>query len=220
MPSKLRQHLQRREFVYPLLLIASLAIAFAVFFVPTHFKLIPRTATTYTWDRVPRTLSNIVGFVQDQLPSVQGDQPNGDWPADALPKSLQSDVFHDAIDPWGNPYRIVVRNDPEDPTGHFVGSYSTGADGASSTGGNDEDDINTWGQLSAGQVYYDEIKRWRFKRNVTAAAWKSLLIYPLLILIYEAFRGRLRYRAGTCQHCGYDLRGTPNDTCPECGYFS
>jgi len=45
----------------------------------------------------------------------------------------------------------------------------------------------------------------------------SLLAFFLTIAGLSAFAIRRRRRpAGFCQHCGYDLRATP-DRCPECG---
>lgn len=50
----------------------------------------------------------------------------------------------------------------------------------------------------------------------------SAPLWPLfaLALAFPAtsfIRRRLAYRPWQCQSCGYDLRGTPNATCPECG---
>jgi hypothetical protein len=47
----------------------------------------------------------------------------------------------------------------------------------------------------------------------------ALLAWPLEILIVRAlirFRRNMSRAPGTCRHCGYDLRATP-DRCPECG---
>ena len=44
-----------------------------------------------------------------------------------------------------------------------------------------------------------------------AAIWWILLAIPRLI------RRALRFRRGLCPRCAYDLRGTPNSPCPECG---
>jgi hypothetical protein len=48
--------------------------------------------------------------------------------------------------------------------------------------------------------------------------WISTLIlticsYPAFV----AFRRRRRARHGYCAHCGYDLRGSPEGACSECG---
>ena len=48
--------------------------------------------------------------------------------------------------------------------------------------------------------------------------WSLALLFAVLPALYLGMmlRSRSRHRAGLCQHCGYDLRTTP-DRCPECG---
>lgn len=46
---------------------------------------------------------------------------------------------------------------------------------------------------------------------ISAAAW-ALLLIPI-----PWFRTMLRRRRGQCSRCGYDLKGNPTTTCPECG---
>ena len=49
----------------------------------------------------------------------------------------------------------------------------------------------------------------------------NTLFYGLLlwcsILTWSAVRWLRRRRRGLCIHCGYDLRGTAHERCPECG---
>jgi len=45
-----------------------------------------------------------------------------------------------------------------------------------------------------------------------AVVWWALLALPRLIC------RTLRARRGLCTRCAYDLRGTPNSPCPECGH--
>ena len=56
------------------------------------------------------------------------------------------------------------------------------------------------------------------------APWWFLLlmlgVYPSIYFVRKARRSRRERRRrerGQCLTCGYDLRGTPSDVCPECG---
>ena len=55
--------------------------------------------------------------------------------------------------------------------------------------------------------------------SLTVSHWVVVLvasITPLAWLVREVCRGRRRWAAHLCAHCGYDLRATPA-RCPECG---
>lgn len=59
-----------------------------------------------------------------------------------------------------------------------------------------------------------------FEFEVGAATWAWLLLfaaYPTYAFLVGPMRRRSRRRRGLCEACGYDLRGTEGDRCPECG---
>jgi hypothetical protein len=62
-----------------------------------------------------------------------------------------------------------------------------------------------------------------WKDRVDAPVWASvaslviLAVYPLLALLWGPFRRHRRRRRGLCVHCGYDLTGLTEPSCPECG---
>jgi hypothetical protein len=53
---------------------------------------------------------------------------------------------------------------------------------------------------------------------VVFPAWLTVAVFAALPLVRGAsfVRRRRRLREGHCEHCGYDLRATP-ERCPECG---
>ncbi len=62
--------------------------------------------------------------------------------------------------------------------------------------------------------------RMRFDAYV-APHWFFALLFAALpaVRLRSILRTRRRNRAGLCQHCGYDLRATPQGgRCPECGH--
>ena len=50
---------------------------------------------------------------------------------------------------------------------------------------------------------------------------RNFLVPTLLIIVpialYRHMRKRFRSRHSLCMKCGYDLRGTDHEACPECG---
>ena len=67
-----------------------------------------------------------------------------DWISETLlgDHPLTRCTDHRRLDPWGNPYRCVLRKEinPQQP----FGFYSAGSDGVSQSDGNDADDLNSW----------------------------------------------------------------------------
>lgn len=57
---------------------------------------------------------------------------------------------------------------------------------------------------------------WRLTEGITVA----VMALPGLVLalrVYAKAHPGLRYPAGCCRGCGYDLRGNTSGRCPECG---
>lgn len=57
---------------------------------------------------------------------------------------------------------------------------------------------------------------WGHMRTVSLPIWllNTVFFSPLLILWLRRF---FRHKRGLCLACGYDLRGSPGERCPECG---
>ena len=71
------------------------------------------------------------------------------------------------------------------------------------------------------EVYWlPKIIHGRFITSRTTHIFLPLWI-PLLIVVAAtilAFKHDRQIKPGHCQTCGYDLRGTNNEKCPECGW--
>jgi len=106
--------------------------------------------------------------------------PTGDTLVNLLPNDLQEILGNflyrneGNIDSWGNPYHIVVTEQEGKP---WIGLYSTGADGVSSSNGNDLDDLNSWGK--DGFDYYPGVIR----ASIQAASNRDVLIYGSVFAI-------------------------------------
>ena len=86
-------------------------------------------------------------------------------------------------------------------------------------------DLRGYGHYDAGWI-----ARWKFGRakndngspeaawyaEITVRYWLILLLTSILPAYWFARCRRASNAPGTCPHCGYDLRATPQ-RCPECG---
>jgi hypothetical protein len=71
--------------------------------------------------------------------------------------------------------------------------------------------------------YYRNIRPavYYLHRVVIIPHWFLALLFAILpaLRLRSILRTRRQNRIGLCQHCGYDLRASP-DRCPECGHAS
>lgn len=83
----------------------------------------------------------------------------------------------DGTDGWGNPFRYVGFSGPA----HAL-VFSCGRDGVLLTGGNDPDDLNSWGQR--GQYYSNQT----LKRELPKWGIVFVAIYLCLLLVEHCHR--------------------------------
>jgi len=96
-------------------------------------------------------------------------------------------------DPWGNSY--VYRYPPQKNRGH-VGVYSMGADGRSSSDGDDPDDINNWNPDKPWFWYYHF--HYDLKPRLYMACWAVTGGLLILLAIYGLKRrGKAEHRHAT-----------------------
>jgi len=91
-------------------------------------------------------------------------------------------------DLWGNEYQIVEL----DRRGLFGSTspfhvYSLGADGRSDSGGNDDDDINSW-DYDRGKHYGRIIAAELARENLWRTLWLTPIIYVMFLLVLRSFR--------------------------------
>lgn len=58
---------------------------------------------------------------------------------------------------------------------------------------------------------------WLIFPLIVSFAWEIVGFFRGVRSGYEEAERIERQRTGKCISCGYDLRGNPSDTCPECG---
>lgn len=90
----------------------------------------------------------------------------------------------DNFDPWGNPYRLVERNEHADGFKSTVHAYSLGQDGETQTDGNDLDDINSWNydrqRYYGAQIALDDRKTYLIR-----TLWLTPLVYLAMVCGYR-----------------------------------
>jgi hypothetical protein len=80
------------------------------------------------------------------------------------------------------------------------------------------DKADRWGSVASTMrfgAHFGPIESW-----VLFPHWFAGLLFAVLptLRLRAILRTRRENRIGLCQHCGYDLRATP-DRCPECGHI-
>ena len=111
-----------------------------------------------------------------------------DWP-DGVPWESLLDVTDIPRDGWGNEFVYVLT--PESAEG--FGIYSCGADGVTTSGGNDQDDLNTWNAERPWRQHYARRSRWL---EVTPSGAAAATIIVLVIAGAAGFLWRAA-RTGT-----------------------
>ena len=103
----------------------------------------------------------------------------GDYDIDQIVSSIGQN------DPWGNPYKFVER--PSGPSEHptTFHAYSMGADGTSSSNGNDFDDLNSWND--DGTAYYlNKLNAENQRKALWHTIWLTPLVFLAMILFLKA----------------------------------
>jgi len=110
------------------------------------------------------------------------------WP-EGVPWSSFLETTDIPTDGWGNAFVYILM--PESADG--FGIYSCGEDGATTSGGNDRDDLNTWNVQSPWRAYYD-IRLRGIEITPSSAAGAAIIL--LVIAASVGFLWRA-IRAGT-----------------------
>lgn len=53
--------------------------------------------------------------------------------------------------------------------------------------------------------------------NATCFLTAYFILFTCLRILWRGILSKVRASQGRCEHCGYDLRGTSDPRCPECG---
>lgn len=210
MRSWLVHRLRRRVMIYTIL--PAVAIAASYFWIDWQYSGVRRNPgwmqvhTSVTW-----YLPRMVSAIRQTKPELLDELETGDWAWNKLPTG--SGEYDVGSDIWDNPFHARVKKTPSGPSIQF---YSTGEDGISKSGGNDPDDINSWGQ-DGSEYYNPKLARIIQRRRAINTFQIFLIILGVSVACYECARRWLRYPVGSCQRCGYELAHIERNTCPECG---
>jgi hypothetical protein len=110
---------------------------------------------------------------------------------------------------YGSTFIVVVTNGV---VGVFIGGGSPDVHGFSGGWkGLDRCFATKW--LSAGRFGFRRMGEW-----YVVSFW--LIVSVALVVTALLWWLDRPFPRGMCQRCGYDLRGTPSDQCPECGESS
>lgn len=124
-----------------------------------------------------RSLRATITGVRDGYPAISDCNAVNRWLAtnDDSEVGLARKISYDAnLDPWERPYVFVERGASSDEMWDRVHLYSLGEDGASTTSGNDVDDINTWDEESF-HYYVRRDNQATVQRHLKRLAW----MFPL-----------------------------------------
>lgn len=114
---------------------------------------------------------------------------------------------HFLVDYWYEPIRFVKLNQDDDDVEKRFGIYSTGADRASASDGNDLDDINSWAKNST-QHYQDKD---RMSNMIEGLIYAPYFLVALIGLDWLVSSGILRRQRATTRNAIDDAESAAID---------
>ena len=136
--------------------------------------------TTYRWQRAMVDLAELgnFNFYQEiQAPPDLSEDEINRYLAGSLPDGhFLERICIRSNDPWDNSYRCVSSTNSEGKIRFEF--YSVGVDGISNSGGNDEDDLNTWSDQHSWEHnwYREEIDRRKRIDSAITGSWIASII--------------------------------------------